>query len=176
MTSDLWTTPETGEMRQLTKEEQEFTRAWLKKIGWDMSEQDARKMGLAMVGAMVGGDQESFRKGAKEVAAKMEKIKGFPVGTGVKWQIKNPGGASARQGGGEVKGDEGGSPDMSKGLGGFMSALGKRVAKGTKSTPSKDEAAGLKTVFDTYTEIRKISTASLPDGEFVPPAGYKKVD
>ena len=175
MTSDLWTTAETAEIRQLSKEEQEFTRAWLKKIGWDMSDQEARKMGLAMVGAMIGGDEESFKKGAKEVAAKMEKIKGFPIGTGVKWQLKGSGGAAAKQGG-EAREAEGGAPDLSKGLGGLMSAFGKKVAKSTTSSDNKGESGGASTIFDTYTEVRKISTSSLPGSDFVPPAGYKKVD
>ena len=99
MTSDLWTTPETAELRALTKEEREFTRAWLKKIGWDVSDEDTRKMGLAMVGSMLGGDEESYKKGAKEVAAKMEKIQGFPIGVGIKWQLKGGAGAAAKQGG-----------------------------------------------------------------------------
>jgi hypothetical protein len=131
-----------------------------------------------MVGAMIGGDQESFRKGAREVAEKMSKIKGYPIGTGVKWQLKSSGGA-AKQGGGEAAGASdsgGGTPDLSKGLGGLMSAFGKKVAKGTQSTASQSEAGGARTVFDTYTEIRKISTAGLPGSDFEPPAGYKKVD
>ena len=130
MVSDLWTTPETDEIRALQKEELEFTKAWLKKIGWDMSMQETQKMGLAMVGSMIGGDEESFKKGAKEVAEKMAKIKGYPIGTGVKWMIKSPGGAAAAKKGGDGGGSEGGMPDLSKGLGGLMSAFGKKPAKG----------------------------------------------
>jgi hypothetical protein len=169
MTSDLWTTPETAETRALMKEEREFTQAWLKKIGWDMTDEETRKMGLAMVGAMIGGDEESFKKGAKEVAAKMEKIKGYPIGTGIKWMLKGSGGA-AGGGGGE------GVPDIAKGLGGLMSAFGKKGGKGGGGEAAKSgEAAGPTPVFETYTEIRTISTASLPDADFMPPAGYKKV-
>jgi hypothetical protein len=59
----------------------------------------------------------------------------------------------------------------------MMSAFGKKVAKsGAEGGAAKDDAGGAKTIFDTYTEIRKISTASLPGSDFVPPAGYKKVD
>jgi hypothetical protein len=175
MTSDLWTTPENGDIRALTREEREFTQAWLKKIGWDMTEQEARKMGLSMVGALIGGDDESFKKGAKEVAAKMEKIKGFPIGTGIKWQLKSSGGTAAKQGGGSGGGESEGAPDLSKGLGGLMAALGKKVAKSGDSSGGAGDAGGANTVFDTYTEIQKISTASLPGGDFVPPPGYTKV-
>jgi hypothetical protein len=176
MTSDLWTTPETAEIRALTREEQEFTQAWLKKIGWDLSDQEARKMGLAMVGAMVGGDEESFRKGAKDVAEKMAKVKGYPIGTGVKWQLKNSGGAAAKPEAGGSE-SEGGMPDITKGLGGLVSAFGKKVAKSTaEGAAAKGDAGGAKTVFETYSEVRKISTAGLPGDDFVPPAGYKKVE
>lgn len=170
MTSDLWTTPETAETRALTREEMEFTKAWLKKIGWDMSDQEAQKMGMAAIGAMIGGDEESFKKGAKEIAAKMEKIKGYPIGTGIKWHVKGPGGSSAQQGG-----ESGGMPDIPKGLGGLMSAFGKKAAKGAASSGSSDDS-GATTIFDTYSEVRSISTAAIPGAEFVPPAGYKKVD
>lgn len=171
MTTDLWTTPETAEIRALTKEEREFTQAWLKKIGWDISEQEARKMGLGMIGALLGGDEESFKKGAKEVAEKMEKIKGFPIGTGIKWQVKG-GGAAAKQGS-----DDAGAPSLSKGLGGLMAAMGKKGAKGgAGGSGAAGGGDGASTVFDTYVEIRTISTAGLPDTDFAPPAGYKKVN
>jgi hypothetical protein len=173
MITDLWTTPETAETRAVTKEGREFTQAWLKKIGWEMSDKETQQMGLSMVGALIGGDEASFRKGAKEVAEKMEKIEGFPIGTGIKWQVKSSGGSATKQGGGEAAE---GMPDISKGLGGLMSALGKKVAKGGGDAGASGEAGGAKTVFDTYTEIRRISTASLPDSDFLPPAGYQKVD
>jgi hypothetical protein len=173
MTSDLWVTPETDETRALTKEEREFNQAWLKKIGWDLTDKETQRMGLAMVGALIGGDEASFKKGTKEVAEKMEKIKGYPIGTGVKWQVKSSGGSGANQGGGS--GDEG-MPDISRGLGGLMSALGKKAGKGGGEAAGSSSAGGTKPVFETYSEIRKISTASLPDSDFVPPAGYRKVD
>jgi hypothetical protein len=174
MTTDLWTTPETAEIRALTKEEREFTQAWLKKIGWDMSEQDARKMGMSMVGALLGGDEESFKKGAKEVAEKMAKIKGFPIGTGIKWQVKSSGGAAGKKGAGE--GTEAAVPDISKGLGGLMAAFGKKGGKTDGDAGSSGSGGGASTVFDTYTEIRRISTAALPDADFAVPAGYQKAN
>lgn len=168
MTTDLWTTAETDEIRALAKEEREFTLAWLKKIGWDISEQEARKMGMGMIGALLGGDEGSFKNGAREVAEKMEQIKGFPIGTGVAWKVK--GGAAAAKTGGD---ESAGMPDMPKGLGGLMAKIGKKGAKGSGGTAGGD---GATTVFDSYVEIRTISTGTLPETDFLPPAGYKKVD
>ena len=74
-------------------------------------------------------------------------------------------------------------PDIAKGLGGLMSAFGKKGGSGggekgagSGSGSGSSGSAGANTVFDTYTEIRKISTASLPGSDFAPPAGYKKVE
>ncbi len=66
-------------------------------------------------------------------------------------------------------------PDIAKGLGGLMAPIGKKGGKSGGDAGGSGEGGGANTVFDTYMEIRKISTASLPDAEFVPPANYKKV-
>jgi hypothetical protein len=60
-------------------------------------------------------------------------------------------------------------------LGGLMSAFGKKGAKSSGSAGGKGDSSGANTIFETYTEVRKISTASLPDADFLPPAGYTKV-
>lgn len=173
MTTDLWTTPETEQTRALLKEEREYSQAWMKKIGWELSDQESRTLGLGMVGAMIGGDQASLKQGAKEIAAKMEKIKGFPIGTGIRWQVKSSGDSAGKKDRGEGSGEQ--APDVPKGLGGLMAAMGRRGgASGGESAGSSD--GGVNTVFDTYTEIRTISTAALPDADFAPPAGYQKVE
>lgn len=167
MTSDLWTTPETSEIRALQKEEKEFTEAWLKKIGWDMSNADAQKLGLGMMAGMFG-DEFSMQKGAKDVAEKMSKVKGFPIATGIKWRLKSSGGKAEKEG--RASGE--GVPDIAKGLGGLMSAFGKKAGNGAGSS---GDSGGEKTAFESYSEIRKISGAGLSDEDFTVPAGYKKV-
>lgn len=173
MTTDLWTTPETAEIGALIKEERDFNQAWLKKIGWEMSDQEASRMGMGLVGTMLGGDEESFKKGAREVAEKMEKIKGYPIGTAIRWQVKSSGGAVAKKGRGEGSGEP--APDIAKGFGGLMAAMGRKGGK-TGGDAGGSGEGGANTVFDTYTEIHKISTAALPDADFIPPEGYKKVE
>ena len=167
MAMDLWNTPETGEIRDLQKEERAFTEAWLKKIGWDMSDAETRKLGLGALAGMLG-DEESLKKGAKEVAEKLAKVKGFPLATGVKWSVK--GGAGARKGGGDAPE---GMPDIARGFGALKAALAKKKGGEKAAAPSGDEGGGA--LFESYTEIRSISTKSLPDADFSVPAGYKKV-
>jgi len=166
MTMDLWNAPEKGDVKALAEAERDFAKAYMKKIGWDMTDEQARRMGLGMVAMLLGGS-ESLQSGAKQVAEKLSKIKGYPLATAVKWNIKTTGGA-AGAGGGE--GQPQGIQDVVKGLGGLMSAFGKKVAK---KDEKKDEGGGA--VFETYTEIRAIRVGSIPAADFKPPADYKQV-
>lgn len=174
MVSDLWNTPETSEIKALEKEEREYTEAWLKKIGWDISNQEAQNLGLAMVAGMLGGDEASLKKGAKETAEKMAKIKGYPIASGVKWNVKSSGGGAKGAKKGEAASSEP-PPDMPKGLSNLMAAMGKKASgqkdasRGASGSGGSDGA-----VFESYMEIRKISTAGVPGGEFAVPAGYAK--
>jgi hypothetical protein len=187
MITDLWNAAETAELKDMQKEEKAFTEAYLKKIGWDMSNQDMRTMGVAAVAGMFGADQEALKKGVAEVAEKMKKVKGFPIGVGVRWQIKGTASAkSAKSGkGGESSkggGESQGMPDLSKSLGGLMAALGGKKggdsgqAAGGSGDSGASGASGASTVFDTYTEIRKVTTGGVPGEELAPPAGYTKAD
>ena len=176
MTTDLWTTPETSALRALRKEETEFSRAYLKKMGLDVSDGQMQQFGMATAAALLGGDRESLEKGAKEVAAKMEKVKGFPIGTRIVWRIKT----STSGPGGVAMEEKGGMPDLGKGLDGLMAAFGRKgakkekaeeKAKGSGEAPAKEGPPA----FESYTEIRKVGTDKLPDADFTVPSGYKKV-
>ncbi len=169
MVTDLWTTPETGALRALRKEETEFSRAYLKKIGLDLSDQKMQQFGIAAVAAMFGGEDATLEKGAKEVAAKMEKIKGFPVGTKVVWRVKRsgtlPGGVEQEQ--------QGGVADLGKSLDSLLSRFGKKKAK--EPEPAAEPAKEGRPAFESYTEIRSVKTDAIPDAEFSVPAGYTKL-
>jgi len=55
MTNDLWNTPETKEIRTLQKEEMEYSKAYMKKLGLEMSPEDSRKLGMTAVAACSRG-------------------------------------------------------------------------------------------------------------------------
>jgi hypothetical protein len=175
MTTDLWNTAETSEIKAFSKEEQEFMRAWLKKVGWEMSQQEMRQFGMTAVASLFGGDEAALKKGMEEVAEKMKKVKGYPVGVGVKWSLKGSGGAEGAKSG-SGGGSPEGMPDLAKGFGGLMAAFGKKGKGGGAAESGGSGASGGSTLFDTYTEIRSLSTSGIPDNEFSVPAGYQKVD
>lgn len=173
MTTDLWNTPETAETRALQEEESAFSRAYMKKLGLDMTDEDTRKLGLAVVAGLFGGDEASMKAKVKELGEKMSKVKGYPIVTAVKWEMESEGGAAeAQQSAREEEGGSGGL-DLSKGLGGFLGGLAKKAAKGSGEKSAAPAQGSV--LFDSYAEVKKIDASPIPGSEFEVPAGYKLV-
>ena len=99
MTMDLWNADETAATKALVKEEAEFTSAYLKKMGFDQSQEEWDKLGMGMVAGLFGGDEKSMKKDVAELQKKMAKIKGLSIATGIKWEATSPNGGA--QGGGD---------------------------------------------------------------------------
>ena len=59
---------------------------------------------------------------------------------------------------------------------GMVNPMGHEVSTVWDGLLKGESGVALTTIFDTYSEVRSISTASIPGSEFVPPAGYQKVD
>jgi hypothetical protein len=173
MTNDLWNTPETKDIRALQQEEMEFTQAYLKKLGLDITSQETKKLGLSFVAGMLGGDEKSMEGNVREIQEKMSKVKGYPIATSVKWEVIGEAKATPppAEGGGSGGGQSGGL-DISKGIGGLLSGLAKKAA-----TPKTDGAPPREgnVVFDTYVEVKRIDASPIAAGEFEVPAGYKLV-
>lgn len=161
MTTVLWNTPETSKTKVLAKEEKNFTLAYLKKLGLDMSPGEMRSFGLSFLGNMA-------TKSGAELKKEMSKVKGYSIATSVKWEGE-PGKEEGKSK--DAGDDEEKSIDVSKGVGGMFSGLMKSVVK-KKSKPEKE--GEMKVVFESYTEIKSIDTSSLSKSLFQVPAGYKK--
>jgi hypothetical protein len=181
MTTELWNTSETKEIKQLQSEENAFNLAYLKKLGLEMSAQEIQQFGLAMMGGMLGGDEKTMEKNAKALKEKLSQIKGYNIATSVKWehesdQMKKQQAEEAKV---EEEEEESEDTDVSSGLGGIMSGLAKKAMKDKMKEKEKAKEAEKKgkenVVFDSYLEIKKISTGSIPQTEFEIPAGYKLV-
>jgi hypothetical protein len=173
MTNDLWNTPETKEIRALQKEELEFAKAYMKKLGISVSPEEAKKFGMAAVAGMFGEDEQAVRKKLKELQEKLGKIKGYPVVTALKWEIEAP--EAARQAGGEKAGKESEDVDLSGGIGGFLGGLAKKAAKKKAAESSEESQKGANVLFDFYSEVKKIDVTSIPSSDFTVPPGYKLV-
>lgn len=151
MTGEFWTTPETKKIRQLKEDEGRFNRAYLKKLGVEMSPADMKRFGLSMLGAMAGSS-------GKDLGKEMSKMKGYPIVTSIKWETEKAGG--------EEVGEEGGI-DLKKGIGGFLGGLKKKAFK----SRGKGEK---KPAFESYVEIKSIDTGAVSGELFKVPAGYKE--
>lgn len=180
MTTELWNTPETKEIKQLQDEENAFNLAYLKKLGLERSAEEMQKFGLAMMGGMLGGDEKTMEKNAKELKGKLSEIKGYPIATSVKWEHQSDPMKKKEAEEAEVEEEPSEDTDESEGgIGGFMSGLAKKAMKDKMKEKEKAKEAEKKekenVVFDSYTEIRKITSSNISQTEFEIPAGYKPV-
>ena len=144
-----------------------------------MSAQEMQKFGLAMMGGMLGGDEKTMEKNAKELKGKLSEIKGYPIATSVKWEHQSDPMKKKEAEEAQVEEEESEDTDESGGIGGFMSGLAKKAMKDKMKEKEKAKEAEKKekenVVFDSYTEIKRIAGGSIPQTEFEIPAGYKGV-
>jgi hypothetical protein len=114
---------------------------------------------------MLGGELSTLTRGARDVAEALRRIKGFPIAAGVGWSFTG-GAAGAGQASPQQRGE------TTRNFGQLMEVFGKPAA--TRGTPAP-QTDGPQPVFFSYAEIRKITTFTIADAEFAPPAGYRKV-
>jgi hypothetical protein len=163
MTTELWNTPENEKIRKLKKEEEEFNRAYLIKLGLKMRPEEMKGFGLSILGGMANASGMDLKK-------EFSKIKGYPIVTSVKWQSQTDG---KRQDNEKAEEEEDEGMDLSKGLGGaFGGFMKKKMAKRDKK--KAEEKEDMKVMFESYSEIKSITTSSLPKDLFEVPKGYKK--
>jgi len=170
MTTNLWTTPETAVIRKVQAEEQEFQKAYARKLGVSLSLEEARQMGMEAFGAMSGAPQEEMEKGLKRVGEEMSKIKGYPIRSVVSWEAEGDKAAGA--------GKEGASSEPAaespRSIGGLLGGLAGKITQ--KMAGEKPSASGGKegTFFSSTTEIKAINADSVSAAVFEIPAGYTK--
>ncbi len=159
MTSDIWATPKTRELRTLQADELAYNRAYLKRLGLEMSPQQQQQFGLSLLGLMSNRSQHDLKRA-------MSKIHGYPISTSVKWQsdAKN-----SESGDNQNNNSEAALAHVAGNLGGLFSS----VLHQDKSN-AKPAAGGMQTIFSSTTELVKISTAALPSRTFEIPTGYHK--
>lgn len=181
MTTELWNAPETNEIKQLQKEENAFYQAYLKKMGLEMSAKEMQKFGLSMMAGMLGDDEKTTEKNMRELQTELSKIKGYSIATSVRWEHLSD--TTQKQEAEKAKigkeEEESKGIDVSEGIGGFMSGLAKKALKEKMKEKQKEKEAEKEkkgnVVFDSYTEIKKITITTIPSTEFEIPTGYKPV-
>jgi len=171
MTNDLWNTPETKEIRTLQKEEMEYSKAYMKKLGLEVSPEDARKLGMTAMAGQFGEDAQAMRKRLKELQDKMSKIKGYPSITTVKWEVETSG--TSRPAKEESAGKESEDVDVSGGISGMLGSLAKRSVKKKAAESAKEGEKDGNVLFEFSSEVKRIDVSSIPSSEFEVPGGYK---
>ena len=171
MTTNLWTTPETATIRKVQAEEQEFHKAYARKLGVTVSSEEGKRMGMAAFAAISGAPPDEIEKGSIRVKNEMSKIKGYPVRTVVSWTWESEKGAAPKQEETSPGESVSGLADSVKGLlGGLMGRVTQKKAE-EKSAPSGGKEAPF---FSSTMEIKTMSTDKVPAEAFEIPAGYTK--
>jgi hypothetical protein len=177
-TFDLWNTPETPAIKNLQKDELAFTRAYLKKMNWDISAENFMRFGKGMLFGSASPEQMKYmdkdtRKFQKDLAG----IKGYSIRTTVslKSTETRPEAAKTAQPAQPAQEEEPSSSGL--GWGSFLGDLQNSVTK--SATQAATDTAKEKMKGDPNTpdlsftsEIKSIKSDPLTGAEFEVPAGY----
>ena len=172
MTTDMWNTPLTDQLKKAQAIEAEFSRAYTKKLGVELAPEKTDRLGAGMLTSMYGLDPKQTAGKMEEVGKEMAKVEGYPIVTEVKWQVKSDSAAAkkpARSDGGEAtpKEEPEEPPTSLSGL--IANKIAKQIVKDDKP---KEEGV----MFSSYHEVKSVSLDAIPETAFEVPDGYKKVE
>lgn len=171
MTTHLWTTPETAEIRAARAEEQAYHAAYLQKLKLSMSPEEARSFGMAALAGTLGlGDAEQQRALAR-LRDEMAKVQGYPIVTQVEWNVEGSGGSAESRESPPPRsgGAPGGAGDLGSVLGKLFGGGGQKSAESAGGGPERSGA-----IFSLYTEVRSVKVAPSDPSRFEVPAGYAR--
>ncbi len=166
--TDVWTTESTGTIESALKEERQFQKTYLKKVGLDMDVQTEAILGLnwiQMFQAMSQGNQQQANFSESKWVKEMKKIKGFPVIIDGKYYATRPGGKK------EMKEKKSTGFDFKNPTGMFGNMLKKKLKEKSKPKTSAHEPD-----FAFHTELLKLESKGLSKDRFKVPAGYTLIE
>ena len=171
MATNLWTTSETATIRKAQADEQEFQKAYTRKIGLSISPDEAKQLGMEALGSMSGAPPEELQKGLIRVKEEMSKIKGYPIRSVVSSTLEGEKVAGA---GKDEKTSSESTPESPKSIGGLLGGLTGRITQ--KMAGEKPSSTGGKEgpFFSSITEVKAINVDSISADVFEIPAGYVK--
>ncbi|MGH7266260.1 MAG: hypothetical protein ACREMB_15650 [Candidatus Rokuibacteriota bacterium] len=169
MTDRVWTTPETADLRAATAVETAYSRAYLKKIGLEMSPAEARKL---LVG-LTGLSEPEQQKALARAGAEMGKIQGYQVVSQIEWNVEGSG--SPAQGPGASRDTGGGrDPGMAEVMGQLGKLFGGAARSGEAPAGGKAGAERRPSLFTLYTEVKSVRSLASDPARFEVPAGYTR--
>jgi hypothetical protein len=171
MLTDLWTTPETPQIRKVREGEMVFNKALAKKMGMELSPDEAKKMGLTVLGGMMKAPEDEMQKGLVKVKDEMSKIQGYPIRTTINWNLEGGKGPGKSQ---DETAQGAKSSERSEGIGGLLGGLmGKLVQKKADDKGPAPDGKGAP-FFSTTFEVKTMNIEPVPAETFEVPAGYVK--
>ena len=161
MTTNLWSTPETATVSSAQADVMKFQRAFARKLGVNVTPDEARLMGMEVFASMSGMSRAELSKGLSRVQKEMSKIKGYPIRTEVTWNLEPAGDASLKENPGASTStqDTAGRSCLFGGLAGLTGQQG----------PS-----GGAPLFSSEFEVKSIEVKPVPAKTFEIPTGYTK--
>ncbi len=163
MTTGLWNTPLTDQLKKAQAIEAEFSKKLAQKLGVGLSPEEANQLGAGMLTSMYGLDPKETAGKMEEVGREMAKVEGYAIVTEVKWQVKSD--STAKKPKTEEEPEE-----PPSGLGGLIAnKIAKQVA--AESKPKEEDV-----VFSSYHEVKSVSPDAITKANFEIPEGYKKAE
>lgn len=186
MTTDVWATPWTKELKQAVSDEARFAKAYARKLGLELSPEersrygaDGARMLLAASGPEVEGALRKLGKGLGD-------IDGYPIVTESTW--RNPAADAPKakkapepdedEDDGSAVSDAAGAGSIGGAAMGFLGGMAKKAAKKKVKQKVQEhmDAASGKPAFSTRTEVLAVEVAPVPAEKFEIPEGFKKKD
>jgi hypothetical protein len=188
MTHRLWTTAETPEIRAVQAEEQAYTRAYLKKLGLDLSPGEAQKFAAGLAGL----GEEDRRQAMARLAAELGKVQGYPIASQLDWSVEGSA-ATASRPPASAPAPASGSPPAPQpapgGAGGQQQSLNELLSKilgaqaakpggqpqATGQPPTAPATAGQERrgpMYTLYTEVKSLRTVPAEGDRYEVPAGF----
>ncbi len=170
MTITLWTTPKNDLIKGLEKEEKEFNKQFLAKMGTEVSADEMKQFGTEFITSMFSMKQDDVNKKMVNLKDELQKIEGYPIVTEISWILE---GDTAKPAKAEMTTEEEKEEaEKPSGLEGMLSkALTEKLEKGEKKETGKTEPA-----FYSYIEVKSIKLSDVPEKNFEVPEGYKLVE
>lgn len=180
METQLWAAPWNDELRQATEEEARFAKAYLKKLGLDLSPEERDRFGADGARLLLASAGPEVEGALKKLGRELSALDGYPVVTETTW--RNPAEEAPAAKGAPERDDEGGSAlgdaARSGSLGGaamgFLGGMAKKAA--SKKIQEKVQESMGKPAFSVRTEVRSVETSAIPADKFEVPEGFSKRD
>ena len=160
MTTDLWNTPLTDQLKKAQAIETEFSKKLAEKLSVELSPEESDRLGAGMLTSMYGLDPKETAGKLEDVGKEMAKVEGYPIVTEVKWQVKSD--SSAQK------------PEAKEQPQEPPTGLSSLIANKLAPKPSSSQDQGV--IFSSYHEVKSVTLDAVPEATFEVPTDYKKVE